>query len=75
MFFVNEAVPQKWLQMQWIVSFKWVVKGYQECHFDIKDGEAFKALKKIGDNNFGIRPQDDSFVMYCSVLLTAVDSS
>ena len=33
----------------WIVSFKCVVKGYQECRFDVKDGEVFKVLKKIGE--------------------------
>ena len=33
----------------WIVNFKWVVKGYQECRFDVKDGEVFKVLKKIGE--------------------------
>ena len=32
----------------WIVIFKCVVKGYRECHFDFKDGEFFKVLKKIG---------------------------
>ena len=26
-----------------------VVKGYQECRFDVKDGEVFKVLKKIGE--------------------------
>ena len=31
----------------WVVSFKCVVKGYQECRFDVKEGEEFKALKKI----------------------------
>ena len=33
----------------WVVSFKWVVKGYQECHFDVKEGKDFKVLKKIGE--------------------------
>ena len=33
----------------WVVSFKCVVKGYQECHFDVKEGEDFKVLKKIGE--------------------------
>ena len=31
----------------WIVSFKCVVKGYQDCHFDVKEDEDFKVLKKI----------------------------
>ena len=46
MFFVNEEIPRKSL---WIVSFKCVVKGYQKCRFDVKDGEVFKVLKKIGE--------------------------
>ena len=33
----------------WIVSFKCVVNGYQECRFDVKDGEVFKVLRKIGE--------------------------
>ena len=33
----------------WIVRFKCVVKGHQECRFDGKDGEVFKVLKKIGE--------------------------
>ena len=35
----------------WIVSFKCVVivKGYQKCRFDVKDGEGFKVLKETGD--------------------------
>ena len=33
----------------WVVSFKCVVKGYQECRFDVKEGEEFKVLKKIGE--------------------------
>ena len=31
-----------------VVSFKRVVKGYQACLFDVKEGEEFKVLKKIG---------------------------
>ena len=31
----------------WIVSFKCVVKGFQKCRFDVKDGEVFKVLKEI----------------------------
>ena len=30
------------------VSFKCVVKGYQECHIDVKEGDEIKFLKKIG---------------------------
>ena len=30
-----------------IVSFKCVVKGYYDCHFDMKERKDFKTLKKI----------------------------
>ena len=33
----------------WIISFKCVVKGYQDCRFDVKEGEDFRVLKKIGE--------------------------
>ena len=33
----------------WVFSFKSVVKGYQGCGFDAKEGEDFKVLKKIGE--------------------------
>ena len=39
----------------WIVSFKRVVKGYQECRFDVKDDEVFKVLKKIGEKGCAFR--------------------
>ena len=39
----------------WIVSFKCVVKGCQECRFDAKDGEVFKVLKKIGEKGCAFR--------------------
>ena len=52
MFFLYEEIPQIW---QWIASFKCVVKGYQECHFDVKDGEVFKALKQIGKKGQAFR--------------------
>ena len=39
----------------WIVSFKCVVKGYQKCRFDVKDGKAFKVLKKIGETGRAFR--------------------
>ena len=31
------------------VNVKCVVKGYQECRFDVKEGEEFKVTKKIGE--------------------------
>ena len=39
----------------WIVSFKCVVKGYQKCLFDVKDGEVFKVLKEIGETGRAFR--------------------
>ena len=39
----------------WILSFKCVVKGYQERRFDVKDGEVFKVLKKIGEKGRAFR--------------------
>ena len=39
----------------WVVSFKCVVKGYQECRFDVKEGEEFKVLKKIGEKGRAFR--------------------
>ena len=52
----------------WVVSFKCVVKGYQECRFDVKEGEDFRVLKKIGKKgrNTEIRGNNDSFVQICS---------
>ena len=38
-----------------IVSFKCVVKGYQECLSDVKDGKVFKVLKKIGEKGRAFR--------------------
>ena len=34
----------------WVVSFKCVVKGYQDCRFDVKEGEdqSFKENKRVG---------------------------
>ena len=31
----------------WIVSFKCIVKGYQECRFDVKDGEVFRVCSVL----------------------------
>ena len=33
----------------WIISFKCVLIGYQDCRFDVKEGEDFRVLKKIGE--------------------------
>jgi len=32
-----------------------IVKGYQECRSDVKEGEDFKVLKKIGKKGCGFR--------------------
>ena len=58
MFFVNEEIPQKKIMVSdalWIVTFKCVVKGYQKCCSDVKDGEAFKVLKKTGETGRAFR--------------------
>ena len=39
----------------WVVSFKCVVTGYQECRFDVEEGEEFKVLKKIGEKGRAFR--------------------
>ena len=49
MVFVNAEIPEKWLQMRRGL-FKCVVKGYQDCRFDVKEGEdqSFKETKRAG---------------------------
>ena len=39
----------------WVVSFKCVVKGYQDCDFDVKEDENFDVLKKIGEKGRAFR--------------------
>ena len=39
----------------WVVSFKCVVKSYEECCSDAKEGEDFKVLKKIDKNGLAFR--------------------
>ena len=39
----------------WVVSFKCVVTGYQECRFDVEEGKEFKILKKIGEKGRAFR--------------------
>jgi len=39
----------------WVVSFKCVVNGHQECRFDAKQGEEFKVLKYIGEKGSAFR--------------------
>ena len=51
MFFVNAEIPEKWLQMRrWLLASKCAVKGYQDCRFDVKEGEdqSFKENKRAG---------------------------
>ena len=59
----------------WIVSFRCVVKGYQKCRFDVKDGEVFKVLKKISETDHAFRIANEhgqlghlQRVLFCSVL-------
>ena len=60
----------------WIVSFKCVVRGYQKCRFDVKNGEAFKVLKKIGETGRAFRIANEhglghlQRVLFCSVLFS-----
>ena len=61
----------------WIVTFKCVVKGYQKCRFDVKDGKAFKVLKKIGETGltgraFRIANEHGQLGHTCSVLFRSV---
>jgi len=39
----------------WVVSFKCVLKDYQESRFDMKEGEEYKVLKKIGEKGRAFR--------------------
>jgi len=48
MFIVTAEIPEKWLQMRCgSLAVNAPVKGYQECRFDVKEGEVFKVLNKI----------------------------
>ena len=66
----------------WIVSFKCVVKGYQKCRFDVKDGEVFKVLKKIGETGRAFRNANEhgqlghlQHVLFCSSSVVLHDSA
>ena len=39
----------------WVVHVKCVVKGYQECRFDVKEGEELKVSKKTGEKGRAFR--------------------
>ena len=41
-----------------VVNVKCVVKGYQECRFDVKEGEEFKVSKKIGEKGRAFRVEN-----------------
>ena len=43
----------------WVVNVKCVVKGYQECRFDVKEGEEFKVSKKIGEKGRAFRVENE----------------
>ena len=43
----------------WVVHVKCVVKGYQECRFDVKEGEECKVSKKIGENGRAFRVENE----------------
>ena len=47
--------------MRWAVDCKLQIcsKGYQECRFDVKDGEVFKVLKKIGEKGRAFRTANE----------------
>jgi len=54
--YLNRTIPREMASdALWVVSFKCVVKGYQECRFDVKEGEEFKVLKKIGEKGRAFR--------------------
>ena len=42
-------VPEGTSDAMWVVNVTCVVKTYQECRFDVKQGEEFKVSKKIGE--------------------------
>ena len=42
-----------------IVNVKSVVKGYQRCRFDVKEGEKFKVSKKIGAKGHAFRVENE----------------
>ena len=51
--------------------------GYQKCRFDVKDGEAFKVLKKIGETGRTFRIANEhgqlghlQRVLFCFVLFS-----
>ena len=43
----------------WVVNVKCVVKGYQGCRFDVKEGEEFKVSKKIGEKGRAFRVENE----------------
>ena len=56
MFFITAHIPGEMASdALWVVSFKCVVKDYQECRFDMKEGKEFNVLKKIGEKGHAFR--------------------
>ena len=43
----------------WVVNVKCVVKGYQECRFDMKEGEEKNVSKKIGEKGHAFRVENE----------------
>ena len=43
----------------WVVNVTCVVKGYQECRFDLKVGEEFKVSKEIGEKGRAFRVENE----------------
>ena len=46
----------------WVVNITCVVKGYQECRFDVKEGEEFKVSKKIGEKGLAFREVQENLL-------------
>ena len=43
----------------WVVNVKCIVKGYQECRFDVKEGEEFKVSKKIREKGHAFHVENE----------------
>ena len=54
-----------------LVEIKCVVKGYQECSFDVEEGEIFNVFKKIGEKGRAFRVANERG-RYLKVILQAV---
>ena len=62
MFFLNEEILQKWPSDElWIVSFKFIVKGYQECRFEFTYRGTTQGTREF--NQLSFPPQEQCFVI------------